>query len=88
MIDPGMAEERTALAWNRTGLSCFAAAAIALEVFWDRSGPGMALAAVLVVMGVIAYGAGRRRDERSTPQRLRVLSLATSAVAVLAAIIG
>ena len=86
--DPSMAEERTSLAWNRTGLSCFAAAAIALKVFWDRSGPGVALAALLVLIGVMAYGAGRRRDERSTPQRLRVLSLATSAVAVLAAIIG
>ena len=81
-----MAEERTSLAWNRTGLSCFAAAAIALKVFWDRSGPGVALAALLVLIGVMAYGAGRR--DRSTPQRLRVLSLATSAVAVLAAIIG
>lgn len=88
MIDPGMAEERTALAWNRTGLSCFAAAALALHLFWDRSAPGMALAAVLVVMGVVAYGGGRRRHVRSTPRRLRVLSAATTTVAVLAAIIG
>ena len=89
--DSGRAAERTSLAWNRTGLSCFAAAGIALKVFWDRSAAGLALAALLVVMGVVAYGAGRAggHDGRPTSApRLRVLSLATSAVAVLAAIIG
>jgi hypothetical protein len=38
-------------------------------------------------MGVAAYGAGRR-DGRSTTSQLRLMSVATTAVAVLAAIIG
>ncbi|MEA3077546.1 MAG: hypothetical protein QOF60_2454 [Actinomycetota bacterium] len=87
MQDPGMAEERTALAWNRTGLSSLAAAGVALKVFWGRSPAGVALAGLLVVMGVVAYGAGRR-EGRSTAQRLRLMSLAATASAVLAAIIG
>jgi uncharacterized membrane protein YidH (DUF202 family) len=87
MIDAGMAEERTALAWNRTGLSSLAAAGIALKVFWGRSPAGVALAGLLVVMGVVAYGAGRR-DGRSTATQLRLMSVATTAAAVLAAIIG
>jgi hypothetical protein len=68
-------------------LSSFAAGGLALKFFWNRSAAGLVLAAVLVAIGAMAYGAGRR-EGRSTSERLRLLSLATTAAALLAAIIG
>jgi hypothetical protein len=84
--DRGLAFERTSLAWNRTGLASLAAAALCLKVFWDGHPLGLVLAAILAVIGVVAYGAGARPPV--TPNTLRAMSLATTAAAVVGMVLS
>ena len=62
--DRGVALERTALAWNRTGLSALALGLGTLRLATEESGValviGLVLSAGLVVQAVLAYGHGRR----------------------------
>ena len=84
--DPGLAFERTTLAWHRTGLSSAAVGAISLRAFWDVGPPGVVLAALLAAIGGLANAAST-----STPagaQRLRLMSLALTAAAALAAMLS
>jgi uncharacterized membrane protein YidH (DUF202 family) len=80
--DPGLAFERTTLAWNRTGLASVAAGGVCLKVFWDREILGLALALLLIAIGVLSYVAGARTPVG--PRALRVMSLAVTTSAVLA----
>ena len=85
MNDPGLAFERTTLAWNRTGLSSVAAGAICLKVFWGGAVLGVLLAALLILVGGLAYAAGARTPVRSVT--LRAMSLAVTCSATLAALL-
>lgn len=53
MVDPGVSNERTALAWQRTGLSILASAAIVARLTWSELG---VLAAVLLGGSVLLSG--------------------------------
>jgi uncharacterized membrane protein YidH (DUF202 family) len=79
--DPGLAFERTTLAWNRTGLSCVAVGAVCLKVFWDDAVLGLVLGALLIATGVLAYETGPRAPAR--PRTVRAMSLAVTAAALL-----
>ena len=79
--DPGLAFERTALAWNRTGLSCVAVGALCLKVFWDEALLGIVLGLVLVATGVLAYEAGATAP--AGRRTMRAMSLAVTAAAVV-----
>jgi uncharacterized membrane protein YidH (DUF202 family) len=79
--DPGLAFERTTLAWNRTGLSCVAVGALCLKVFWDDAVLGLVLGVLLIATGVLAYETGPRAPAR--PRTLRAMSLAVTAAALL-----
>lgn len=81
--DPGLAAERTTLAWHRTGLSALAVAALAVHSFQDRLQLAVPIAGLLVVIGAAAYRTGSTSPV--PPPRLRALSLAVGAVAVLCA---
>ena len=70
--DPGLALERTTLAWHRTGLSSAAVGAICLKVFWGRGVVGIALSSLFVGIGGLAYAAGSSTPV--TPARLRAMS--------------
>ncbi|VTU30496.1 DUF202 domain-containing protein [Variovorax sp. PBL-E5] len=62
--DAGLQAERTALSWNRTALSIFVNALLALRSGWvDRETPITALAFALLMASVAAmlYGVWRRR---------------------------
>jgi uncharacterized membrane protein YidH (DUF202 family) len=79
--DPGLAYERTTLAWHRTGLSSAAVGAVCVKVFWGGPTLGLAAAGLLVTVGAFAYAAGRHTPV--APSRLRALSLGTTLAAGL-----
>jgi uncharacterized membrane protein YidH (DUF202 family) len=79
--DPGLAFERTTLAWNRTGLASVGAGAICLKVFWTEGVLGVALALLLIAIGVLAYEAGAHAP--AGRRVLRAMSLAVTATAVI-----
>ena len=84
--DPGLAFERTTLAWHRTGLASAAVGAIALRFHGDDGPLGIALSGLLATIGGLAYAAGR-----TTPvgaRRLLAMSVGLTAAAVLAAYLG
>lgn len=84
--DPGLALERTTLAWHRTGLSSVAVGAICLRVFWESGVVGIALSALFVAMGGLAYAAGASTP--TTPGRLRAVSLGLTVAAVIGAFLS
>ena len=84
--DPGLAFERTTLAWNRTGLSCVAVGAVCLKVFWDHEVLGLVLGFVLIGTGVLAYEAGVKAP--AGPRILRAMSLAVTAAALVGAVLS
>jgi uncharacterized membrane protein YidH (DUF202 family) len=95
VADRGVAVERTALAWNRTGLASAASGGITVKVFWGNSGVGMAVAALLLAIGAFAYfeGASGYRLHLETglagsARRLRLLSLSVGAAAALSVVVA
>jgi uncharacterized membrane protein YidH (DUF202 family) len=83
--DPGLAAERTTLAWQRTGLSALALAALAVHSFQDRLHLAVPVATVLAVVGATAYRTGSGAGP-TTPARLRLVSLGVTAAAVLSGV--
>lgn len=88
--DPGLQAERTALAWNRTGLAMLANALLALRSGWaSREAPITVLAFTLLVAtaAAIFYGARRRRHLLNSQGRTApsVIAIATAAVVTLVA---
>jgi uncharacterized membrane protein YidH (DUF202 family) len=91
--DAGLANERTALAWQRTALSLVAASAVLARLTWSTLGAVAVvplLAALTLSVGVLvdgwgrythAAGAGRRRSRGSHAP------LALTGAAVLLAIV-
>lgn len=92
MPDPGLGNERTALAWQRTALALVAGSAILARLTFDRLGV-LALVSVVVALplsvwvlvesrGRYAHDAGVRRRRR--PRGGRAPAALTVATAVLA----
>ncbi len=90
--DPGIANERTALAWQRTALSLMAGAAVLARLTFDRLGLvavatlGVALVLALWVLvesrGRYDHDAGTRLGERARSGR------APAALAVATVVVG
>jgi uncharacterized membrane protein YidH (DUF202 family) len=91
--DPGLAAERTALAWQRMALGFTTLAAVTLAAAAHRNAPRLVLPAAglfAVAAGVWLY-ARRRVADPGTPTTARPLALlavATVAAAVVAAVMA
>lgn len=92
--DVGMARERTALAWTRTGLSFGVAGGLLVRVLGEEGSQVLGLAAALVVLGSVAWLWGWRSsvvqpavDTLLGRATVRSLALGTAAVAALAIVV-
>jgi uncharacterized membrane protein YidH (DUF202 family) len=92
--DPGLQAERTALAWNRTGLAVLVNALLALRTGWvSRTTPITALAFALLMASGAAflYGAWRRRhllNGRGATAPPAIAMAATAVVTLIACATG
>jgi len=92
MADPGLAEERTELAWNRSGLAVAVTVAILFRRLWPLEGVRTALALGLGAAGAVTWLVGMRLSGRSAsrPDPVgslgeRTLRLVTAGTVLLAA---
>src|SRR3954453_22406426 len=91
--DPGLAEERTALAWQRMALGFTTLAAVALAGAAHRHAAWLVLPAValFVVAAAVWLHARRRVGDpavRTTARPLALLAAATVAAALVAAVMA
>lgn len=93
LADPGLSNERTALAWQRTALSLVVAAAILARLNLGSSGPAAAIVPVLAIaLGLWVFGesAGRylrahRRPSHAPPRSGRAPTATAVATLLLCA---
>lgn len=90
--DAGIANERTALAWQRTALSLVTAAAILARLTWTRLGVGalvvLGLAMVLAAWVFLESRNRYRRTARAEAQRTARGGKTSFLLAVSAALLG
>jgi uncharacterized membrane protein YidH (DUF202 family) len=91
--DPGLAGERTALAWNRSGLAVVVCVAVLLRHVWPLHGTdqdvalGFIAGAVVVWTVVLAVlTVSSRRSDVDVPHRANVFRLMTAGTLLLAVV--
>ena len=89
---PGVARERTGLAWERQSLAIWTLAAVMLGIAAHRDAPGLRIAsAALVGVGVAVWFTGRRAYTKDAVQpqsgALGLIALATASAALVAAVV-
>ncbi len=65
--DPGLARERTELAWNRSGLAVAVVMAILFRRLWPLEGVRTAIALGLAAAGAATWAVGMRLSRGSVP---------------------
>ena len=96
--DPGLAAERTDLAWNRSGLSLVACGAVVMRGLAVTGLPGadLAIGACILALGVLTSALGSwqvhraraRGGRRTTAADLLPVSLGVGVVGVAAFVLG
>ena len=83
-LDPGLARERTRLAWLRTAISF---AAVGLAVLKINIAGGVAVLALVPLIWQSGRASGRAAGGRGRPRQLLLAAVAVTAVAVVALVI-
>lgn len=96
--DPGLARERTELAWSRSGLSAAVTVAVTLRRLWPLTGDKAVIALVLIAGGaiiwVVGMQVGRRKrvdaepDGVLTASTCRMVTIGTLVLAAAAFVVG
>jgi uncharacterized membrane protein YidH (DUF202 family) len=89
---PGVARERTGLAWQRSAFGFVALAGVVLSVAAHRESPGLiGVSAALAMAAVAVWRQGRRAYARpeveAQPQAVAFVAVATALAALVAAVI-
>lgn len=94
----GLAEERTQLAWNRSGLAVLVTVVIVVRRLWPLHGDRQQLALALIAFGAVAWVIGMRIGRRRgrtvgsrpmlTRSAGRMLTVGTLALALAAFVAG
>jgi hypothetical protein len=96
--EPGLARERTELAWSRSGLSVAVTVAVTLRRLWpltgDKSVVALALIAIGAVIWVLGMQLGRRERVSAAAERgvaastCRMITIGTLVLAAAGFLIG
>lgn len=65
--DPGLARERTELAWSRSGLAVAVTVAVILRRLWPLTGDKAVIGLVIISIGAILWVAGMQLGRRTRP---------------------
>jgi uncharacterized membrane protein YidH (DUF202 family) len=89
---PGVARERTGLAWERQAFAFCTLAAVMLGVAARHSAPGLlVLSGALLGVAIAVWRTGRRAYEsdavRAQPHAMKLLAATTAATALIAAVV-
>jgi uncharacterized membrane protein YidH (DUF202 family) len=91
-IDPGLARERTVLAWSRTGLSFLALGGILVRVDPLAGLAVLALGGVVWVLGYFHHSsmwrAARTSRRLTRPRALRLIAAGTAFVSLVSLVIA
>jgi uncharacterized membrane protein YidH (DUF202 family) len=89
--EPGLAGERTVLAWNRSGLAVVVCVAVLLRHVWPLRGTDQELALGLIAAAVVAWAIvlavltiSANRQDAYVPHGARLFRLMTGATLLLA----
>ena len=96
--DPGLAHERTELAWNRSGLAVLALVDIMMRRLWPLDGYRSIVALALIAFGSLTWAVGMFLARRSNPgagtsyllgtSTCRALTVGTLALAAAGFLLG
>ena len=96
--DPGLARERTELAWSRSGLAVAVTVAIILRRLWPLSGDKAVVALVIIALGAILWVVGmqlgrqtrigRGNEGALTTSSCRMMTLGTLVLAGAGFVVG
>lgn len=84
-LDPGMAQERTRLAWARTAL---AFAALAVAILRKELVAGLVVLAMVPLVWSLGHVASREPAGKLPSRRLLLMTLLITLVSVLAAVVA
>jgi uncharacterized membrane protein YidH (DUF202 family) len=91
-LEPGLANERTVLAWNRSGLAFAVCLAVLVRHLWPLDGADQEWALGLIAGAAVVWSAAlllltisRRSRNRYRPQSRAVFTLMTAGTIILAA---
>lgn len=87
--DPGLARERTELAWNRSGLAALVAVSVMLRRLWPLHGYKSVVTLTLIAIGATVWAISLRLAHklRLNPESARGLMVSTARLMMLGTLV-